>query len=158
MLDNIRFASQLVFVVTLPSASLSDLTASLDRFTALLDAAWHAGTLDRIVLANPGNAAEAGLQRVIARPVALRGQTQLSLVYRYQTKDITKNLPWPEALAALRGLGDGDVDVSHDRTLSAVYCFSASRASFFVRYPIRFVYGPPDNTMYQRSIRSSVVP
>jgi hypothetical protein len=104
VLDNIRFASQPVFVVTLPSASLSDLAAALDRFTAQLDAAWHAGTLERVVLSSPGSAAEAGLQRVIARPVAVRGQTQLSLVYRYQTKDITKNLPWPEALAALRGL------------------------------------------------------
>ncbi|WP_374594935.1 SAM-dependent methyltransferase [Aquabacterium sp.] len=86
------------------SALAPEATAALDRFAAQLDATWHAGTLDRVVLANPGGAAEAGLQRVIARPVALRGQTQLSLVYRYQTKDITKNLPWPEALATLRGL------------------------------------------------------
>ena len=104
MFDNTGFATLDPAAVTQPSAPAPEPTATLDRFTAQLDAAWRAGTLDRIVLANPGSGAEAGLQRVIARPVALRGQTQLSLVYRYQTKDITKNLPWPEALATLRGL------------------------------------------------------
>ncbi len=80
-----------------------DLIAQLDRFIEQLRAALQANTLDRVVLANPSGA-EPGLQRVIARPVALRGQTQLSFVYRYQTKDITKNQPVDEAIATLRGL------------------------------------------------------
>lgn len=98
----------------------ADSSATLERFVAQLDAAWHAGTLDRLVLANPaGTAAEAGLQRVIARPVALRGQPQLSLVYRYPTKDITKNLPWPEALAALRALVGAPFKNAHLHTPTA---------------------------------------
>ena len=47
---------------------------------------------------------EPQLERVLARPIELRGEPHLSLVWRYKTRDITKNLPLDEALATLPGL------------------------------------------------------
>ncbi len=95
-----------------------DFIAQLDRFVEQLRAALQANTLDRVVLANPGSGAEPSLQRVIARPVALRGETQLSFVYRYQTKDITKNQPVDEAIATLRGLIGASFKNAHLHTLT----------------------------------------
>ena len=38
------------------------------------------------------------LLRVQARPVVIRGETCLSFVYRYRSRDVTTNLPLPQAL------------------------------------------------------------
>jgi SAM-dependent methyltransferase len=53
---------------------------------------------DRIVLANPA-AALGDLQRIQARPVRLKGEPHLSVVFRHATKDITQNLPPDAAIA-----------------------------------------------------------
>jgi len=54
------------------------------------------------------------LQRVIARPVLLRGQPHLSLVLRFPTKDITKNLLLQEAWPVLAAwLKDGAFRNAH---------------------------------------------
>ena len=66
-----------------------------DRFLTLLAMPWT-----RLVLARP-QAAEPGLQRVTVRPLSLKGQACLSFVYSHATRDITKNLPVPEALVLL---------------------------------------------------------
>ena len=77
--------------------------APLARFGALLREAAEAGRLVQLMLvAYQGGVADIEaqgqqLQRVIARPVTLRGQPHLSLVLRYPTKDITKNLTLDEA-------------------------------------------------------------
>jgi hypothetical protein len=75
----------------------------LARFGALMCEAAEAGRLVQLMLvAYQGGVADIEaqgqqLQRVIARPVTLRGQPHLSLVLRYPTKDITKNLTLDEA-------------------------------------------------------------
>ncbi|TDP82995.1 methyltransferase family protein [Aquabacterium commune] len=77
--------------------------APLARFGALLREAADAGRLVQLMLvAYQGGVADIEalgqqLQRVIARPVTLRGQPHLSLVLRFPTKDITKNLTLDEA-------------------------------------------------------------
>ncbi|HET6789198.1 MAG TPA: SAM-dependent methyltransferase [Aquabacterium sp.] len=76
---------------------------SVARFAHLIEQALQQGRCERIVLAHY-TGAEPQLQRVIARPVTLRDQPHLSLVYRYQTKDITKNLPLAEGCGAVLGL------------------------------------------------------
>ena len=43
---------------------------------------------------------EADLQRVIIKPVTVKAQPNLSFVYRYKTRDITKNLPLSEGVAS----------------------------------------------------------
>jgi SAM-dependent methyltransferase len=75
----------------------------VERFLALVESSLAQGRLLRLVLARP-QGAEAGLQRVTARPLQLRGQPVLSFVYRHDTRDETKNLPWPEAMQRLREL------------------------------------------------------
>ena len=47
---------------------------------------------------------EADLQRVIIKPVTVKAQPCLSFVYRYKTRDITKNLPLSEGVALIAGL------------------------------------------------------
>lgn len=59
----------------------------------------------RLLLAKPvpqGGANE--LQRVQVRPLLLRGQHHLSLVYSHATRDVTKNLPVAEGLAEVAAL------------------------------------------------------
>ena len=74
-----------------------------DDFIARLDQALAQGSLVKLVLAKPG-ATAGDLKRVSARPVTLKGAACVSLVYTHQTKDITKNLAPPEALATVRSL------------------------------------------------------
>jgi len=47
---------------------------------------------------------EADLQRVIIKPVTVKAQPCLSFVYRYKTRDITKNLPLDEGVALIAAL------------------------------------------------------
>ncbi len=59
----------------------------------------------RLLLAKPvpqGGAND--LQRVLVRPLLLRGQACLSFVYSHATKDVTKNLPVAEGLAEVAAL------------------------------------------------------
>ena len=59
----------------------------------------------RLVLGNY-RGSEPGLQRINVREISLRGERQLSLLYRHATRDITRNLPLSEAVAALMALLD----------------------------------------------------
>jgi len=47
---------------------------------------------------------ESGLDRVFVRRLILKEGESLSFLYRYQTKDITKNLPIPAGIACIRDL------------------------------------------------------
>jgi SAM-dependent methyltransferase len=73
------------------------------RFLQLLDTALSTRQFVRLTLGKY-RGGEAGLERLLARPVQLRGEAHLQLVYRHTTKDITKNHPVAEALAVLDGL------------------------------------------------------
>ncbi len=57
----------------------------------------------RLVLAHP-RAGDPAPHRVAVRPLTLRGQACFSFVYSHATKDITKNLPVPQALAEVASL------------------------------------------------------
>jgi Methyltransferase domain len=83
-----------------PQAQSDDPTA---RFLGLLGDSLAATRFVRVVLANH-RGSEPGLQRVSGREIVLRGERQLSLLYRYKTRDITKNLPLGEARDAVAGL------------------------------------------------------
>jgi len=86
--------------------------SAVDRFFALVDSSLAQGRLLRLVLARP-QGVEAGLQRVTARPLQLRGQPVLSFVYRYDTRDETKNLPLAEAMLRLSELIGGSFRNAH---------------------------------------------
>jgi hypothetical protein len=75
--------------------------ATIDRFVARCAAGFDDDSLVSLLLAKH-RGPEADLQRVTLRPVVLRGERQVSMVYRYTTRDLTKNLAAPAALRWLR--------------------------------------------------------
>ncbi|MEC4560901.1 class I SAM-dependent methyltransferase [Pseudomonas inefficax] len=68
------------------------------QFLDLLNAALYGNTLVKLVLARHVGADQT-LQRIIAKPLQVKGQPCLSLVYRHQTRDITRNLALDQAQA-----------------------------------------------------------
>ncbi|HKS14513.1 MAG TPA: SAM-dependent methyltransferase [Pseudomonas sp.] len=68
------------------------------QFLDMLDASLQGNTLVKLVLARHVGADDT-LQRIIAKPLVVKGQACLSLVYRHQTRDITRNLPLEQARA-----------------------------------------------------------
>ena len=72
-------------------------------FLALMDESLVAQRFVRLVLANH-RGSEPGLQRVSGREITLRGERQLSLLYRHKTRDVTKNVPLAEATTAVGAL------------------------------------------------------
>ncbi|AIR89712.1 methyltransferase [Pseudomonas cremoricolorata] len=91
-----------------PSASPDALT----QFFTLLQQALATGSLSKLVLARPVGA-DPTLQRIIAKPVLVKGQACLSLVYRHQTRDITRNLPLEQVPALLGELLPGSFRNAH---------------------------------------------
>lgn len=81
----------------------SDAPDALQRFMRLLETSLADGTFAKLVLSKPVGE-DKTLQRLMLREVLLRGERQLSFLWRHQTRDITKNHPIPEALRLLVGL------------------------------------------------------
>lgn len=73
------------------------------RFLALLRAAIADGTLVKLTLGKH-RGADATLQNIFVRPVALKAGPHLAFVYRHATRDITKNFPAEAALAEIESL------------------------------------------------------
>jgi len=69
-----------------------------DQFLSLLADALGDASLGKLVLARHVGS-DASLQRIIAKPVQIKGEACLQLVYRHQTRDITRNLPLAEVEA-----------------------------------------------------------
>lgn len=79
-----------------PTAAQPPLTEP-QKFIARLRQSLADGSFQRLVLGRPHDA-EPSLEKVLARRVLLRGEEQLSMVWRHRTKDITKNLPLEAAV------------------------------------------------------------
>lgn len=73
------------------------------RFLRLLQTAVTEGTLHKLLLSKYSGA-EDMLERLTVREVVLRGERQLSFLWRYQTKDVTKNHAIGEGLALIQSL------------------------------------------------------
>ena len=71
-----------------------------DQFIGLLSKFLVDGSFVKLVLAKY-HGPEPELLRVIARRLTVRGEPCLSFVYRYKTKDVTKNVAIAEAIAAI---------------------------------------------------------
>lgn len=73
------------------------------QFIALLQASLEQNAFIKLVLARyVGD--EADLQRLIIKQLTVKDQPCLSFVYRYKTRDITKNFPLDEGVATVAGL------------------------------------------------------
>lgn len=83
-----------------------------DRFRELLRSAVRESTLVKLTLGKP-RAADGTLKNVFIRPVTLKTGPQLAFVWRHDTRDITKNLPPEEALAAVDQLINADFLDAH---------------------------------------------
>jgi len=71
--------------------------APRDEFLAVLSASVRDGSFARLTLGKP-RGPDATLQKIIIRPVTLKSGPHLSLVWRHDTRDITKNLAPDEAV------------------------------------------------------------
>jgi protein-L-isoaspartate O-methyltransferase len=82
------------------SPDIEQLLADFQRW--LLDGHFQRGSLSKY------RGSEPGLQRMNLRPVQIKGQPYLQIVFRHATRDVTKNHPAAQAAAALRPwLGPG---------------------------------------------------
>lgn len=82
------------------------------RFFDAARSALADGTALKLVLAGPRDAA-ADLLRVQARPLQIKGQACLSLTEHHRTRDLTRNLPVDDGLAALAALLAADFANAH---------------------------------------------
>jgi SAM-dependent methyltransferase len=73
------------------------------RFMRLLATALASGKLVRLTLGQY-RGGEAGLERLLVRPITLRDEACVQMVWRHTTKDITKNHPHAQALELLDSL------------------------------------------------------
>ncbi len=73
------------------------------RFSLLLSAALSAGVFVKLLLSKPVGVDELP-ERLLVRELPLRGERQLSFVWRYPTRDVTKNHPLAEGLKLIDGL------------------------------------------------------
>ena len=74
-----------------------------EQFVEQLSRWLESHTFTRLVLSRY-EGLEPGLQRVTVRPLTLGDRPQLSFLYRYATRDVTKNYAVPEGLALIRNL------------------------------------------------------
>ncbi len=81
-------------------------------FITLFEQSLAAATFVKLVLGKP-RAVALDLVRVSARPLLLKGEAFVSFVHTHKTRDITKNLPAPEAVRQLRALIDTTFSHAH---------------------------------------------
>jgi len=82
------------------------------KFLGLLQSAVAEGTLQKLTLGKH-RGADATLQNLLVRPVALKTGPHLAFVWRHATRDITKNHPPAEAIALIEPLIGADFLDAH---------------------------------------------
>ncbi|KTB82342.1 class I SAM-dependent methyltransferase [Pseudomonas syringae] len=83
--------------------SLTPATDHRAQFLDLLDTSLSQNSFIKLVLAKYVGS-EAELQRVIIKPLTIKEQPCLSFVYRYKTRDTTRNFPLAEAVSVIASL------------------------------------------------------
>lgn len=78
-------------------------TDNLSGFYDILQQCFKDGTFVKMTLGKPSKKASE-LKNIYLRQVEIKGNVMISFVYRYQTKDITKNSPFDQALDQLKNL------------------------------------------------------
>ena len=86
------------------------------RFLSLLQRSLDQNTYVNLVLGKY-RGDESGLSRVLVKQATIKGQKCLSFVYRYKTKDITKNATVYESIETIRNLLGGPFKSAHLFTL-----------------------------------------
>ncbi len=123
------------------------------RFLQKLEAAWPAETLVKLTLSQP-RGAETDLRNVYGRVVELREGRRLSLVWRYATRDVTKNLPLDEALATLGPLLGAELERAHLFTTTGDWqlrCDPSGHGSLKASRPAFAIAPPPEHDREKRA-------
>jgi hypothetical protein len=121
------------------SGSLADL-AQRERFLEALAQGVADGSVTRVLLSKP-TAKGDDLERVTARPLALRGERCLSFVFKHRTKDITKNEPVADALETLASLVGARFAHAHLFTHDAELQLMMSRKGRYTLHRARVAAG-----------------
>jgi SAM-dependent methyltransferase len=86
--------------------------AESDQFFTLLHECVEQNSFIRLILGKyRGN--ETDLRNIDIKLIAIKSQNCLSFVYRYRTKDITKNFPVKDGIESIRGLLGQDFKSAH---------------------------------------------
>ena len=96
------------------------------RFSRLLAAALAAGAFVKLLLSKPVGTDDPP-ERLLVREVLLRGERQLCFLWRYPTRDITKNLPMAEGQALIASLLGARFHNAHLMTQTAEVQLAYSR-------------------------------
>jgi SAM-dependent methyltransferase len=75
--------------------------SDLARWLTAITQAWTAHAPHGKVVLSKCRGSEAGLERLSLHPIRLRGETVIQCLWRHSTRDITRNIPVPEALRLL---------------------------------------------------------
>lgn len=99
---------------------------SVQQLQNIISSGFAAGQLEKISLSKyKGN--ETGLEKIQIRTVYLKEQPMLSMVYRYQTRDITKNYTLSDALAEITRQLDAGFKQVNVKTTSTEYQLMISK-------------------------------
>lgn len=115
----------------------------LEQFVSALEASLAGGTFVRLTLAKPRGSGS-DLKNVYVRVVRVRGEERLSFLHRHRTRDVVKNLPAPEGIAAARAMLGTEFLSGHLFTLEADLRLEFTRkgASRLTRHPPTFTEKP----------------
>ncbi len=112
-----------MFTDLISPAAAADATT---RFLRLLETALADGQFVKLLLSKP-SVVDPSLERLTIREVELRGERQLSFLWKHQTKDITKNHPLRAALAEIATLLGSQFQNAHLLTQSEEVQLAFSR-------------------------------
>jgi len=115
-----------MFTHLIPDATPATKPDAAARFVRLLETALAEQSFVKLLLSRPVGADET-LERLMVREVQLRGERQLTFVWRHQTKDITKNHPLAEGLALVATLLGAQFHNAHLQTQSQELQLAFSR-------------------------------
>ena len=124
---------------------MTDEATPREQFLAQLGTSVRDGSLVKLTLGKP-RGADATLRNLLVRPVEVRGAPHLSLVWRHERQDITKNYPLEDALTALAPLIGADFHSAHLFTTARL-----AQLEYNKKGEPRLTYGPaadekPDTT------------
>jgi hypothetical protein len=112
----------------------------LPDFMTQLATSLHDGSFVKLTLGK-ARGADDSLRNLLVRPILLRGTPHLSLVWRHETQDITKNHPVGEGLALLGKLVGTDFHSAHLFTTARM-----AQLEFNKKGEPRLTYGPAEET------------
>jgi SAM-dependent methyltransferase len=115
---------------------MTDEAPPREQFLAQLGASVRDGSLVKLTLGKP-RGADPTLRNLLVRPVELRGAPHLSLVWRHERQDITKNYPVEDALTVLAPLIGSDFHSAHLFTTARL-----AQLEYNKKGEPRLTYGP----------------